>query len=328
MDAQQRLTFAIAKAAHAEALSSGFPSFFDNTVEELATEVGASPLDARQVIRTLREHGYLYETSPGFYNAMPSLLLFHEERDRQEAYRQNYIRRYVLREVGRFDAEGGSVQFKADESDPYPKEHVFTAAKVLDSLRLVELMGDLPAIFNVKLAARGYDALHDERALGQLLPLTPTDDAQAHTPVAPDALREVITGCEQMLQQRGWQQVLVELRRGDTQYAEEHWVDAVREYYAALESGLKYALGDEGASYAQGSALNRLAGRAGDKGLIPTNYQAVFGFADSIRSPRSHGAGPRGEVSEVEVGQAEALLMGNLVRTLLLYLGNRPTIEP
>lgn len=326
MDAQQRLILAIAEAAHQEALSSGFPSFFDNTVEELAERVGASKQDARQVIRKLCESGYLFEQSAGFFNAMPSLLLLHEQRDRPVAYRQNAIRRYVLQEVGRFDAEGGSVQFKADEDDPYPKEHLFTAAKVLDALGLVELMGELPAIFNVRLAARGYDALHDERLLCDLLPLTATDDAEAHMPIAPDALRAIITSCEQMLVRRGWRQVLVELQRGDTQYNEAHWVDAVREYYAALESGLKYALGDEGASYAEGSALNRLAGRASDSGLIPTNYQAVFGYADSIRSPRSHGAGPRGEVGEVEVGQAEALLMGNLVRTLLLYLGNRPAI--
>jgi len=29
----------------------------------------------------------------------------------------------------------------------------------------------------------------------------------------------------------------------------------------------------------------------------------------------------------VEIGQAEALLIGNHIRTLLLYLGNRPPIN-
>jgi hypothetical protein len=59
-----------------------------------------------------------------------------------------------------------------------------------------------------------------------------------------------------------------------------------------------------------------LARLAADHDLIPVNYQAMFGFADSIRSPRSHGAG--GNVEEIEIGQAEALLIGNHVRTLLL----------
>src|SRR5215210_7280584 len=38
---------------------------------------------------------------------------------------------------------------------------------------------------------------------------------------------------------------------------------------------------------------------------------------------------PRWEGSreDVEIGQAEALLIGNLVRSLLLYLGSRPQID-
>jgi hypothetical protein len=98
-------------------------------------------------------------------------------------------------------------------------------------------------------------------------------------------------------------------------------VNAVREYYSALESGLKYALSEAGATYDEGAALKKLASRAAEARLIPVNYQAFFGFADSIRSPRSHGAGPT--PVEVEVGQHEALLMGNHVRAALLYLGGR-----
>jgi hypothetical protein len=42
--------------------------------------------------------------------------------------------------------------------------------------------------------------------------------------------------------------------------------------------------------------------------------------------PRAATAGPKGDVGVVEIGQAEALLIGNHVRSLLLYLGNRPPI--
>jgi hypothetical protein len=93
------------------------------------------------------------------------------------------------------------------------------------------------------------------------------------------------------------------------------------QYYSALESGLKYALTEIGATYDAGAALKRLATRASDEGLIPANYQAFFGFADSIRSPRSHGSGPT--PVQVEVGAHEALLTANYVRTALLYLGGR-----
>lgn len=96
----------------------------------------------------------------------------------------------------------------------------------------------------------------------------------------------------------------------------------MREYYAALESGLKHRLDEAGTSYGGGDSLKALARAAADAGLIPTSYQAAFGFLDSIRSPRSHGRGS--EPAELPVGPAEALLAGNHVRTLLLYLGHVP----
>jgi HEPN domain-containing protein len=88
---------------------------------------------------------------------------------------------------------------------------------------------------------------------------------------------------------------------GDREYSDKDWVNAVREYYSALESGLKYALAEVGATYDEGAALEKLAGRATEEGLIPPNYQAFFGFADSIRSPRSRGAFPN--PVEIEVGE-------------------------
>ena len=105
-------------------------------------------------------------------------------------------------------------------------------------------------------------------------------------------------------------------------YRDGHWTDAVRENYAALESGLKHRLDEAEVAYAEGAALRDLAKLTASEGLIPTNYQALFTFVASIRSPRSHGAGAT--IEEVEIGKAEALLMGNHARALLLYLGQRP----
>ena len=83
----------------------------------------------------------------------------------------------------------------------------------------------------------------------------------------------------------------MELARADREHADRDWANAVREYYAALEGGLKYALGEE----------------------------------VSVRSARSHGGGPQAaKAGEVGVGSAEALRVGNLTRTLLVYIAQRP----
>lgn len=126
-----------------------------------------------------------------------------------------------------------------------------------------------------------------------------------------------------MVERLRWSAALDELRAGDAQYADGNWLNAVREYYSALESGLKYALHTDGESYGETQALEKLAKRAAEAVLLPTNYQALFSFTSSIRSPVSHGAGPHGSATRVQVGAAEALLMRHHVRALLLYLGTR-----
>jgi hypothetical protein len=98
--------------------------------------------------------------------------------------------------MGRTDTEGEFAIFRHEETDQYPAAQTFAAAQVLDYIGLVEL-GErgLPAIFSLKLGAEGYEALHDDQLLRQKLPVTPTEDEEAHMPVAPEALRQVITSC-------------------------------------------------------------------------------------------------------------------------------------
>jgi hypothetical protein len=179
----------------------------------------------------------------------------------------------------------------------------------------------------VNITPRGRELQRDTSELGRELPVSAAEDDDAVADVVPDALQSLILDVEALLEKRGWTGAARELARGDEQYEQGHWTDAVREYYAALESALKHRLDEAGVAYPGGAALRDLAKQAASENLtsenlIPINYQAMFGFADSIRSPRSHGAG--GSVEDVEVGKAEALLMGNHVRALLLYLGQRP----
>jgi hypothetical protein len=142
------------------------------------------------------------------------------------------------------------------------------------------------------------------------LPTTAADDEEAHAAVARDALAALISSVDQLLEQRGWEGARRELARGDRQYDDGHWVDAVGEYYSALESGLKHRLDEAGTTYGDNAALRDLARAAVKANLLPPNYQRLFDFADSIRSPRRHGAG--GQVEEVEVGPAEALLWATM----------------
>jgi hypothetical protein len=203
-----------------------------------------------------------------------------------------------------------------------PYGEACAAARALEHWGLVELDLAMGHNFWVRITPTGYNLARDEDALRRELPTTAAEDEEAHAAVARDALADLISSLDQLLEQRGWKGARRELGRSDRQHDEGHWVDAVSEYYSALESGLKHRLDEGGAAYPAKAALRDLAREAVKAKLIPPNYQQLFGFADSIRSPRRHGAG--GQIEEVEVGPAESLLMGNHVRGLLLYLGQRP----
>ena len=331
MDAEQRLTAALVRDTYQKAMNDGYGFLFDEQIGEMAEQVGATAQQARQVQREILE-AYLFEqgNSHCFYRATPRLFEEYERTDRAAAYHQNAVRRWILEQVGELDAKStsrstGLIHFTPEDDDDYSPPEQFVAAKVLHYESCLEKFEGQPGSFTVKLGSKGYDTLRDEKLMRRLFPISVTEDEEAQLPIVPDVLRTVITTCEELLTELGWRQVLVELSRGDKEYGDEDWVNAVREYYSATESGLKYALDlEEALGSDDHRALHRLAKEAASQGLIPVNYSALFGFADSIRSPRSHGGGKRAEdVGEVPVGQAEALLMGHQARALLVYLGQR-----
>jgi hypothetical protein len=332
MDARERFKHALVKIGYAQLLESGWNAFlFDDSLKRAREESGVSESDARRALQEM-EGEYLVVEDGSHYRGTPFLALRYEEGDRAAAYAENEVRRRVLTEIIKVEDEHagrGPITFGPDDEKemgvPFPR--LRAAARVLDGLSLIELSSsESNGYFNCRSTARGHDLYEDPAQMDAQLPTSAAHDENALLPIAPDALSEVIWSCKQLLEQRGWDRALQELEAGDREYADENWVNAVREYYNALESGLKYALTDAGATYSEGAALNKLATRAAEVGLIPVNYQAFFGFADSIRSPRSHGAGPK--PVEIEVGQHEALLMGNHARTALLYLGGRRVSHP
>jgi hypothetical protein len=328
MDARDRFVTALAEAVSTAYYAEGYIFFSIEQINAIAVEHQVPEAEARATLDLLDERGLLRRQEGGRdYADGIGLLLRYEEADRRLFWQRNALRREILRLAAiAYDEGAGDLSYKEGDEQfadaPWAEE--FAASQSLEYLGLVEVQPFFGHNFDVEITPSGRELQRDARQLSRDLPVNAAEDEEAGADVAPDALRELILAVEDLLAKRGWTGAARELARGDDQYRDGHWTDAVREYYAALESGLKHRLDEAGVAHADGAALRDLARLAAseDLDLIPTNYQALFGFADTIRSPRSHGAGAK--IVEVEVGKPEALLMGNHVRALLLYLGQRP----
>ena len=330
-DAEERFLQAIGHEAHELLVGEGHELMFEDRIEAVAEEVGVSDYVALHVLGSLESRGLIWREGRTF-KVMPLAALYEQNFDREGFRQRNVLRRKALASAARaFEAGNPWVGYWQDGDAAPEDEESFTNApyaeaswgiKLLEHEGLVEVRSFLGRHFEFKITPDGYSLARDETSLRATLPTSASEDEAAHAAVAPDALQSVIRSCEEMLDARGWASARDELSRGDDQYRHSHWVGAVREYYAALESGLQYRLDEAQVSYAPTDSLKALARAAADAALIPVNYQAAFGFLDSIRSPRSHGRGSR--PAEVPVGPAEALLAGNQARALLLYLGHLP----
>jgi hypothetical protein len=327
MEARDRFISAIAKSVN-EAYYSQGEIFIDVTkLEALADEVGLSHKEARAVLRLLDDRGLLYVQEGGrSYSDGLGIALRYEEAARAVFWEHNQLRRRILELARAADDSGeGALTFQEGKQEfvEAPWAEAFAASRTLEYMGLLEVDAAMGHNFWARITPEGYEVVRDQRELDRTLPTSAAEDDEAAATVAADALRDVITSTEALIEARGWSGTARELARGDDQYRDGHWKDAVGEYYSALESALKHRLDEADVEYAEKASLRDLARHAATNGLIPRNYQELFSFINSIRSPRSHGAG--GTVEEIEIGQAEALLMGNHVRSLILYLGHRPS---
>src|SRR5262245_6881291 len=153
VNAQERIISTVAKVAHTEVTTTAMAGFFDESFDEFADEAGGDERDGRHARQRLLDVGLLYEHQPGFFRATSGLVLFYETMDRPEAYRQNAVRRHLLEEMREIDREGDWAQFRHSDGDPYPAAQMHAAAQILEQLGLIELNGELPAIFSVKLTS-------------------------------------------------------------------------------------------------------------------------------------------------------------------------------
>ncbi len=325
-DEEAQFLGVLAEHAHADLLADGAAYLGTRQADSLAAENAVPRHIADLVWEKLIDTGMIVEKSRLNYDATPLAIWYEVHQDRVGFRSRNALRRELLHLAASARKAGHELKFNEQGERFIDRSYVelMAAARPLEGWGFAKLREFLGRNFYLSITHEGYDLVGDEKALRQALPLDATEDIEAHAPVSGAALAEMIRSCEQLLEGRRWQSVSEELGRGDEQWTQGHWVDAVSEYYAAVESALKYRLTEGGAAYPPTAALKDLARQAAQHGLIPPNYQALFGFCDSIRSPRRHGRGP--SIEEVEVGPAEALLLANHARALVLYLGHRPAI--
>jgi hypothetical protein len=320
-----RFVTALAKHVDEALHREGLVHVDAGAIEGIAEAENVPAGDMRAALEELDAQGLLIRDEGGWsYKDGVGLALRYEEADRPVFYSRNQLRRAVLRLAGEaYSTDPGWWEYKEDSALHEPWAEVHAAAKILEEMGLLELRLFLGHALDARLTPDGYRTLSSEAELAERLPLNAAEDPEAATtPVVPDAMATLITSVEQLVRERNWTGVERELRAGDEQYDKREWKNAVGEYYSALESGLKHRLDEEGIAYSENAALRTLAKTASQSELFPPNYQELFSFINSIRSPRSHGAGARPQ--PVEIGEPEALLMGNHVRALLLYLGHRP----
>jgi hypothetical protein len=327
VDARDRFVTALAEHVNLAYYREGDIFLDVREIEAIGHEQEASDEDMRTALAWLDEQGLLEQMEGGhsYSNGAGLALRYEQEADRPLYWQHNDLRRRILKLAAEAHGRGDDDLYYRGEEERFieaPWAETYAASQTLAHLGLLEVYPYMGHSFRARITPLGYEVQRDNRELANELPTSAAEDEDATANVAADALRDVILSVEGLLDEREWGGAARELQVGDEQYREGHWTDAVREYYRALESGLKHRLDELSVTYGGGAALNDLAKLAATNDLIPVNYQAMFGFVDTIRSPRSHGAG--GNVEEVEIGQAEALLMGNHVRTLLLYLGQRP----
>lgn len=325
MNSRERFINALAAAVSDAYYSQGEIYLSTREIETVAKAEGTPDQEVRAVLRLLDDQGLLMQQEGGHsYSDGLGLVLRYEKADRPLFWERNKLRREILTVAASSYDEGQHDLRYEDDGERFvdaPWAEAFSASRTLEEMGLLEVQPFMGHNFRVGITSMGYELQRDFVELSQALPINAAEDEAAGENVARDAMAEAIRNVEELLAKREWTGAERELERGDAQYGAGHWADAVREYYAALESGLKHRLDEHKVNYGSGAALKDLAKLVAAENLIPVNYQALFGFIDSIRSPRSHGAG--GEVEEVEIGRAEALLVANHVRALLLYLGHR-----
>jgi hypothetical protein len=322
MDAMDRLRRAIGARAHEKFFADGYGWIGRDDVAATREEARASERELQLVLREFCESWLLDDQYHGSYVARPQVALWYETVDRAAFHRRNELRRKMLATLLEAD-EGGfaGFDFNADEEGwtQHSQGELVATGRTLDALGLADIRGHTSGYIMLRISAEGVRVATDPNLLARTLPISATEDDEGAAQIVSDALRPLIFDVEQLLEERGWSEARAELKEGDNAFADERWRDAVREYYRAVESGLKYRLNEARVGYGDASALRRLASAAAEHDLIPRNYQALFGFLDSIRSPKAHGSGPKPR--DVPIGRNEALLLGNHARALLLYLG-------
>lgn len=322
MESIEVLKNEIRKAFYTEWKSHGFPtSVFIGKLNELAYGHG---LGDKEVLIILDELTDIYEVGRldnMSYKGRPNGVLVYEDLHEELKFESNNLRRAILKFLkSKYEQDPISV---VDEQDVQSEFVEYTPIELFREIQFLKETYKLDVSFTsgytyaIILSKISWSHLKTEQDFITAFPVN-NDESGNYLKVTHDILHDLHTNLDQIINALNWDSVKAELTEGNSRLSKKDYVGAVKDYYSALESAIKYRLTTASIPFGSGASLRDLTSALEKNGLIPRNYKNVFDFVNSIRSPRSHGLGTNAEV--VSIHEKEALLMKHHVSALIVYL--------
>lgn len=312
----------IRKTFYDEWKSHGFPcSVFIGKLNELAQN---HKLGNKEVLIILDELIDTYEVARldnMSFTGKPNGILVYEDLNNELKFEANLLRRKIMKFLkSKYEQDPTLI---IDEQDVQSKFPDYTTVELFREIQFLKETYKIDASFTsgytyaIILSKISWGHLKTEQDFIDTFPIN-NDESGKYVKVTHDILRDLHTNLDQILNTLKWDSVKSEFNEGNTRLSKKDYAGAVKDYYSALESAIKYKLTSSNVQFGSGASLKDLTSALEKSGLIPRNYKHVFDFVNSIRSPRSHGLGTSTEV--VTIHEKEALLMKNHVSSLIVYL--------
>jgi len=174
---------------------------FDDKILALADELGLESHLADHAVDRLLGGLLLREKSDGYFDATPLAAWYAETYEPERWRQENVLRREILQAAAAAKAKHEWLSYAEGKerfiNQPFPE--VAAATRTLAEYGLVEMEERLGHAFHMQIIPEGFDLVRDESALTRSLPVSATEDDEAHTLVVPDVLSELIRSCAQLL---------------------------------------------------------------------------------------------------------------------------------
>lgn len=322
MQNQEILKNEIRKSFYSKWKKHGFPTSISiSTLNELAQQHGLENKDVLIVLDELVDTFEVARLDTMSFTGKPNGVLVFEELNSEQRYEANKLRRKLFKFLkSKYVQDPTSIVDENDIQQEFPElrpEEVFREIQFLKETYKLEACLTSGYTFAIILSKISWGNFRTETDFNNKFP-TNNDESGDYAKVTHDILNGLHTNLHQLLINLKWENARIELIEGDERLAKKDYVGAVKDYYSALESAIKYRLTSANIAFSTGSSLKDLTSALEKNGLIPRNYKNIFDFVNSIRSPRSHGLGTGTDI--VQVHEKEAVLMKNHVASTIVYL--------